>query len=133
MHVCLLFSPIIVWIEKLKTEAEISSAWVYEICLLGKSLFTSMSFCYQLLLKNISVSTTFHLFLFGDFLFTGCEWKQVATTGRSFCSCSCFAFPCTCTGSAAHDCMPREWRWSEILRVHLHLQVESSSGLEVAL
>lgn len=61
VHVCLLFSLIVVWIEKLKTEAEISSAWLYEICLLGKSLFTSMSFCYQLFLKNISVGTTFHL------------------------------------------------------------------------
>lgn len=68
--------------------------------LLAKSLFASMSFCCQLLLKNISDSTAFHLLLSGDFLFTGCEWEQVARAGRFFCRCSHFAFSCTCTGSA---------------------------------
>ncbi|EOB05134.1 hypothetical protein Anapl_03528 [Anas platyrhynchos] len=35
VHLCLLFSPIIVWTEKLKTAAELSSVWLHEICLLG--------------------------------------------------------------------------------------------------
>lgn len=93
MYLCLLFSPIIVWTEKLKTAAELSSVWLHEVCLLGKSLFIFMSFCYQLLLKRVLASTTFHLFLFSDFLFTGCEWKQVATTGSSFAVTLAWLFP----------------------------------------
>lgn len=91
----------------LKIEAEISCARIYEICLLGKSLLTSMSFCCQLLLKNTSVGTAFHLFLFLVISFS-LDVKQMATSGRFFCSYSSFDFPCTCAGFAIHDCMPVE-------------------------
>lgn len=97
---------IIVWIEKLKTEAK-AAFWVSLYVLLSVSP------------EKYFISTTFDFFLFSDFLFTGCEWQQVATTGRFFCSCSGFAFSCTCVGSAAHDCMSLKWCCLEILGLHL--------------
>lgn len=71
-----LFSLIVVWIEKLKTEAEISSAWVREIRLLGKSLFASVSFSWKIF-QSAPLLTFFFSVIYFSLDVNGNRWPQL--------------------------------------------------------